>query len=200
MTVPFEYPDSPHVRRHGPSGYADYESYRPWLRDDFSFRCVYCLMREQWGPFKGIYALDHFQPVTLRPDLTVEYDNLLYGCVSCNLYKSSRIILDPLVVLLSSTVSVTEDGGLVGATVEAKKLIESLGLNRPRLREFRALWIGIARLAAQFDPPLHHRILGYPAELPNLSDLRPPGGNRRPDGVAQSHYARRERGELASSY
>ena len=49
MTDPFSYPAAAHVRRHGPQGYADYPSYLPWLRDEFSFRCVYCLLREQWG-------------------------------------------------------------------------------------------------------------------------------------------------------
>lgn len=48
MTTPFIYPAVPHVRRHGPMGYADVTSFRPWLRDEFSFRCVYCLLREQW--------------------------------------------------------------------------------------------------------------------------------------------------------
>ena len=47
MNSPFEYPSSPHRRRHGPLGYADYASFRPWLRDEFSFRCVYCLLRER---------------------------------------------------------------------------------------------------------------------------------------------------------
>src|SRR6202040_42798 len=89
MTDPFVYPSGPHQRRHGPRGYADYESYRPWLRDEFAFRCVYCLIRETWGPLKGVYALDHFLPIASRPDLTLEYDNLLYGCVSCNLSKGS---------------------------------------------------------------------------------------------------------------
>lgn len=32
MRSGFTYPDSPHRRRHGPLGYADYDSYRPWLR------------------------------------------------------------------------------------------------------------------------------------------------------------------------
>ena len=46
MTDPFSYPAAVHVRRHGPQGYADYASYRPWLRDEFAFRCVYCLLRD----------------------------------------------------------------------------------------------------------------------------------------------------------
>ena len=35
----FEYPSELHVRRHGPRGYRDYRSYKPWLRDEFDFCC-----------------------------------------------------------------------------------------------------------------------------------------------------------------
>ena len=49
--IAFRYPPSALVRRHGPAGYSDYASFRPWLRDDFSFRRVYCLIRERWGRF-----------------------------------------------------------------------------------------------------------------------------------------------------
>ena len=44
----FQYPSSPYTRRHGPCGYSDHTSYKPWLRDEFTFRCVYCLARERW--------------------------------------------------------------------------------------------------------------------------------------------------------
>ena len=56
----FEYPAAIHAWRHGPLGYAKYESYREWVRDEFSFRCVYCLLREQWGRVRGLFDLDHF--------------------------------------------------------------------------------------------------------------------------------------------
>jgi hypothetical protein len=200
MTEPFSYPSVPHVRRHGPQGYADYESYRPWLRDEFAFRCVYCLIRERWGPSKGIYALEHFLPMAARPDLAVEYDNLLYGCVSCNLSKGSQQTPDPLRVLLDEEVKVAQDGQIQARTAAGSKLIELLGLNRPRLREFRELWIRIIRLASLHDPDLLQRLLGYPADLPDLSPLRPPKGNLRPDGISQSHLARRQRGELPDRY
>ena len=94
----------------------------------------------------------------------------------------------------------TEDGDIRANTPAARKLVELLGLNRPRLREFRGLWVGIVRLAALHDPDLLRRVLGYPTELPDLSALRPPAGNTRPDGIAQSHLARRERGELPAHY
>src|SRR5437764_4015992 len=99
MTIPFIYPSVPHVRRHGPQGYADYASYRPWLRDEFSFRCVYCLLREQWGRVRGTYALDHFLPVAQHPAEMTEYDNLLYACATCNGAKGDRVVPDPLSVL-----------------------------------------------------------------------------------------------------
>ena len=35
-----EYPTNGHERLHGPSGYVDYKSFKPWLRDEFRFRCV----------------------------------------------------------------------------------------------------------------------------------------------------------------
>ena len=57
--IAFRYPAQPLARRHGPCGYADYQSFRPWLRDEFSFRCVYCLIREQWGRVTGEFDLDH---------------------------------------------------------------------------------------------------------------------------------------------
>ena len=197
MTEPFTYPAVPHARRHGPRGYADHESYRPWLRDEFAFRCVYCLIREMWGPFKGVYALDHFLPIAVRPDLAREYDNLLYGCVSCNLSKGSQATPDPLSRLLDPEVKVSEDGGIHANTPPAGKLIELLGLNRPRLREFRELWIRIVRLAALHDPALFQQLMRYPADLPDLTALRPPEDNTRPDGIPQSHFARQQRGELA---
>lgn len=200
MTAPFSYPAASHLRRHAPRGYADLDSYRPWLRDEFSFRCVYCLIREMWGPFQGVYALDHFLPMALRPDLALEYDNLLYGCVSCNLSKGSLETPAPLSCLLDPEVTVSEDGSIHAATPQARKLIELLGLNRPRLREFRELWIRIVRLAGLHDPALLRRLLAYPAELPDLSTLRPPQGNSRPDGIAQSYHTRRQHGQLPDTY
>lgn len=55
------YPATPHVRRHGPLGYKDYQSFKPWLRDEFTFRCVYCLLRERWfASFgSGLFGVDH---------------------------------------------------------------------------------------------------------------------------------------------
>src|SRR5262245_38863496 len=70
----FDYPTQPHTRRHGPQGYTDVDSYRPWLRDEFSFRCVYCLFREQWGMIRGALGIDHFHPSALEPSAALSYE------------------------------------------------------------------------------------------------------------------------------
>src|SRR6516162_3084584 len=108
----FSYPASPHMRRHGPRGYHDHESYRPWLRDEFTFRCVYCLLREQWGLVRGVFDIDHFLPVANYPDQRLAYDNLLYGWVTCNAAKGKQVVPDPSQFLLGADVSVSEDGQL----------------------------------------------------------------------------------------
>jgi hypothetical protein len=151
------------------------------------------------GPFKGVYALDHFLPVASRPDLALEYDNLLYACVSCNLSKGSLHTPDPS-VLRSPSVRVAEDGVIHADTPQGQKLIELLELNRPRLCEFRELWIRMVQLAATHDPALFRQLLRYPEDLPDLSPLRPPGGNTRPNGIAESYRARRQRGDLPDTY
>jgi hypothetical protein len=46
----FRYAATFHVRRHGPRGYQDARSYKPWLLDEFAFQCVYCLCQARWFP------------------------------------------------------------------------------------------------------------------------------------------------------
>ena len=200
MTAPFTYPAAPHERRHGPAGYADYESYRPWLRDEFAFRCVFCLTRETWGPVHAHFAIDHFLPVMSRSDGQNLYENLLYSCVSCNNAKGARLVPDPLVTLVDGSVRVDADGTLRSATTEAAHLIDRLDLNLPRKIECRAQWIAVVGLSQRLDPELHRRLLGYPSDLPDLARLRPPAGNARSKGVTESHHERRARGELPGTY
>jgi len=200
MTIPFMYPTDPHQRRHGPAGYAAYESFRPWLRDEFAFRCVYCLSRETWGPLGGQYAIDHFVPAALAPNQKTEYTNLLYSCVTCNGVKGNRRVPNPLTVFLNGSIRVEPDGALHSETTEVAQLIELLDLNDPRRLEYRALWISVLNLARRFDAELHRRLLGYPADLPDRATLKPPGGNIRPNGIVESHFARRKRDELPETY
>jgi hypothetical protein len=200
MNEPFQYPDAPHVRRHGPQGYADTASFRPWLRDEFIFRCVFCLQRESWGSVKAAFDLDHFLPVSKHPILALDYDNLLYVCSSCNSAKLDQETPDPIVSLLSQSVRVGSDGILEPLTSAASTIVWQLGLNLPRLVTYRAKWIQVIRLAKEHKPDLYRQLLAYPDDLPDLSSLRPPGGNTRPGGIVDSHFERRKRGELPDTY
>lgn len=194
------YSEGPHVRKHGPQGYADAVSYRPWLRDEFSFRCVYCLFREQWGRVRGVFNVDHLLPVALRPDKALNYDNLLYGCAACNGAKGQRILPSPEIALTAADVHVYEDGVIEGRTPAARRLIRVLGLDDPEYTDFRLLWLGIVALAKTHDRSLYGKLMGYPDDLPNLARLRPPQGNTRPEGLAEAFLACRMRGTLADVY
>jgi hypothetical protein len=60
---PFTYPAVPHIRKHAPAGYKNYPEYKPWLRDEFEFRCVYCLQREMWSRDRDAgLSVDHIIP------------------------------------------------------------------------------------------------------------------------------------------
>jgi hypothetical protein len=80
----FDYASSPHQRRHGPLGYVDYQSFKPCLRDEFSFRCVFCLLRERWSaPFGAdVFVVEHLIPRTEAPERQCDYENLLTPAMS----------------------------------------------------------------------------------------------------------------------
>ena len=198
--IPFSYPEKPHERRHGPLGYAQAASYRPWLRDEFDFRCVYCLDREQWQKHIGKFAVEHFLPVSKYPSQELDYDNLVYACVSCNLTKAQGEVADPTGTLLNDSIVIHGDGRMEGRTKEAARLIDKLLLDSEECRIFRRRWINIIRLAKMHARDLYQELLGYPLDMPNLARLRPSAGNKRPEGIRESHYARQKRGELPATY
>ncbi len=146
------------------------------------------------------FDIDHFQPVALRSDLFLAYDNLVYSCATCNAAKGARLLPNPETTLVRDCIQVEEDGRLVCRTPEARRLVRMLGLNDVEFVEFRMLWLGIVALAKEHDPALWRRLMGYPIDLPDLEALRPPGGNVRPEGVRESSFALKLRGELPEVY
>lgn len=129
-----QYPEQPHLRRHGPIGYTTYQSYKPWLRDEFTFRCVYCLERERWSTSRHDgFGVDHVKPKG-KPEyahLEFDYENLVYACNRCNSAKGVEELPDPTQVALSQHLAVNERGEITGLSETGDEIIIILGLDEP---------------------------------------------------------------------
>lgn len=196
----FDYPTRPHVRRHGPSGYEDYDSYRDWLRDEFTFRCVYCLHREQWDGRSTIFHIDHLVPVIEAPSQKCEYSNLVYACGTCN--EAKRAILgipDPCQIPFSNCLRILPDGRVAALNGHGEKLTQVLRLNSESNRQARSRWIRILETIRTTNLSLYQELMGFPDHLPDLRKKHAPY-NTKPQGIADCYFALRERGELPVTY
>lgn len=196
----FEYPASPHVRRHGPEGYRNYGSYRDWLRDEFTFHCVYCLHREQWYSRSGTFHLDHFVPVSIDPDGKCEYTNLLYACATCNEAKRDILGLpDPCEVAFHQCLRITADGGVQALNQDGEKLKQVLLLDSESNVRYRFRMMRMLDALQKADSALYLEFMSFPEDLPDLRAKRVPE-NRKPDGAANCYFALRESGRLPATY
>jgi hypothetical protein len=201
-----DYPSGPHARRHGPRGYLDYKHYKPWLRDEFSFRCVYCLCRETWVPDgQAYFGTDHVLPRAATPEGRAAYDDLVYACCVCNAWKKDFSgALDFGSVASAEHLEGQPDGTIRALTRWGDALVEVCALNRPTLvafrRDLRTLLAMLAKRRGEEAERLRRRYLGYPDDLPDLATLRPPGGNSRPEGIRECCFERRRKGTLPDCY
>ncbi len=204
--MPFAYPLTPHVRRHGLRGYLDYRSFKPWLRDEFAFRCVFCLWRELWAAGgDAAFSVEHLLPQSTHPKLVCGYNNLVYACCHCNAAKSDQQIpVDLSREALGEHIDVSDDGTVRARTDQGVALIDVCSLNRPLLVRARRRMAALVRLLDRFADDEARRLLNelrsFPDNLPPLATLTPPGGNEKPGGIAQSFYELGKRGELPATY
>jgi hypothetical protein len=206
LPEPFAYPMTLHVDRHAPAGYQNYQEYKPWLRDEFEFRCVYCLQREMWSRERHAnFSVDHVVPQSEAPQLECVYQNLVYACLRCNSFKRAVQVLDPRQEGLGRHLRVEGNGSIVGLTDEGEFLIKLLRLNegaapKERRRVFRIL----ARLRKYpDDPDVQDDFLetfAYPEDLPDLRGKEPPNGNALVANTEQCFFAREERDDLPDTY
>jgi hypothetical protein len=196
---PFIYPTKPHSRKHGPAGYKNYESFRDWLRDEFSFRCVFCLSREQWWVGLSVWDIDHLMPQSLFPLGECLYENLLYVCRQCNLNKSDHLVPDPCEIAFGDCLIVQDDGTINASNEAGELLIKTLRLNNQAYTRFRQLMIQTIRSLFIHDRATYIQFMRYPHNLPDLSKLKPPS-NAKPGGIMDSFHARHLRGELPETY
>ena len=198
--IGFEYPTEPHTRRHGPAGYSDYNSYRDWLRDEFTFRCVYCLHREQWYNRGATFHIDHWIPLKVNPDGKCEYSNLLYACATCNEAKKAILgVPDPCEVAFCDCLRVMADGRIEALNDDGHKLRQVLRLDSESNVRWRSRCMRILKALMTNDPDLYQELMGFPDDLPDLRKKLVPG-NTKPEGAANCYFALRERGELPAMY
>ena len=192
---PYAYPPEAHQRCHGPAGYANYQEYRPWLEDEFCFRCVYCLKRMVWAP-TDVWTIDHLIARDEAPELECEYDNLVFACQFCNTRKGPNRVPDPCQVAYGACLRVERDGTVTPLDDNGRRLVKVLRLNHSWQVQER---LKTMRILARVDRGEFHRWMGFPPDLPDLARKNPPR-NRRPQGVSESWLAKRQRGELPAVY
>jgi hypothetical protein len=202
MLTPFVYADVPHQRKHGPQGYANYQEYKDWLRDEFVFRCVYCLEREMWYPNRAAaFSVDHVVPQSEDDALICIYGNLVYACVRCNSAKQDVNLIDPTATAFGQHLRVEADGRITALTVEGQDLIDLLHLDKRPAVDVRAEYLRRLRLEEHHpdDPEIRRHFIEafkYPDDLPNLKALRPPRGNSREAGRESCYFELRRTKQL----
>jgi hypothetical protein len=202
--TPFAYPDAHHVRIHGPRDYRRYKAYKPWLRDEFVFRFVFCLTREVWYPSgQNAYHVEHLKPRSRAPHLALDYENMVYSRGDCNSFKQNKWpILDPCRYAYGAHFRVNGDGTIEGLSVAGWRMIRFLRLDRDKLNKFRREkiyktrtlweWRHVPDMAANLKNELR-----YPSDLPRLNRRQP---DSRRQNINVSHYERHRRGELRETY
>lgn len=137
-----------------PLQYRDYADYRPLLRQDFTYRCAYCLMHEYYLGGESGCCIDHHRPVHGlfgRPDLITNYTNLYWCCRECNEnkgdiwpsiedYNAGLRFIDPCQPEDDHDLhwKVLADGVLQPLTTTGLYTIQHLKLWRPFLQHHRA--------------------------------------------------------------
>lgn len=162
-------------------------------------------MRERWSHNgHAAFSVEHLIPQKVARGRALDYDNLLYACISCNSLKRDLWpILDPCAHAYGAHLKVNDDGTTGALTVRGSILLDTFHLNDPQRVEYRNRTLQLFRwLQSRQEPAgvrLFERWFGFPDDLPDLRKLRPPK-NLRPNGVDRCYYFLRERGQLPGVY
>ena len=169
----------------------EYESYRPWLRQDFEFRCAYCLRHEFFFGGGEAGEIDHFRPRHLFPSRVNEYRNLYWSCRKCNAVKGAKWpseaqmerglrFLDPCVEGHEDHWQTQADGVLTAFTPVGRYTIRQIRLDRPTLTQFREFLFGLQARVQGIEAALRETNLppllraGLQAELNSAATLLHP--------------------------
>ena len=94
---------------------------------------------------------------------------------------------------------VESDGTITPLNKSGRRLEKVLRRNHTWQVQERQKMIRLLAIVAEHDEMEFERLMRFPSELPDLGRMKPPL-NRRPEGVSQSWFAKRQRGELPKLY
>lgn len=196
----FTYPGK-YVRKHGPTGYTDYSSYKDWLRDEFSFRCIYCLIRETWVPNgDGFFTVEHLLPKSSHEADECNYENLFYCCTRCNSNKGIKDFpYSPCEFDFSKHISIDINGKVKSLSKEGDVIISIFFLEDSQLTNFRETMINALETLKTENINTYNKLLRFPEDLPDLKSKRPVG-NTRPDGIRECYFEQKLKGYLPNTY
>lgn len=154
----FSYPSRRYTRRLAPGPFASYRTYKPFLRNEFRARCVYCMMLDTLAsPRANTFCVDHYLAKRYYPHLETAYANLFYSCSDCNLQKWAWpydrkglkvgfTIPNPCEHVMAEHLEFQADGSVAAKTRDGEATIDLLNINDPRSVGFRGTWITIRRI------------------------------------------------------
>jgi hypothetical protein len=148
-------------RRTAAPPYANYQRYKPYLREDFAYVCVYCGIHENEAGGPRYFTVEHFRPKSRFPELRTAYHNLLYACGVCNSYKGNDWpseqplddgvgYLDPCEHDYDIHFACADNCTVVGKTPVAHYMIKRMHLNRQMMLTIRRQRHEDEELHAQF--------------------------------------------------
>ena len=195
-----------HILKHHPVC-VNYRKYKPWLRDEYEFRCVFCKAREKWSSEGAAsFHADHLTPKSVDPERASDYSNLVYCCPRCNQVKSTKTLPGPCEEAYGLHYKLGDDGRAIALTRLGTSIIHTTGMNRARAVEYRKRMLDTAvhlsKQAARPDPEaagLLRRWFGYPDDLDDLRELKV-DDNLRPEGAATCFHVKKLAGELPDTY
>lgn len=191
------------IRKHSPCGYTDYKSYKDWLRDEFVFRCIYCLTRELWNSGgHGYFSVDHIKPQRHHPELKFIYSNLVYSCNRCNSAKRDTFLRkNPELLCTCTNITCLDTGVLEAINHDGQYIIDLLSLNYYLLIEERRRILMLYQhyISGRLSISDYCSFFGYPSDLPNLSSKKPHGGTLASSNH-MCHYDLKEANLLPECY
>lgn len=122
--------------------FANYRSFKPYLRTDFKMKCGYTDCRDFWFGGPKAFHIDHFKPKSKFPELETSYSNLVYCCSYVNVLKSDdeNEYLDPCNVNYNEHFERDNEGNIFAKKESATAVYMHKNL-KMFLKRYQIIWM-----------------------------------------------------------